>query len=138
MHVIACQQGIRLEPAIVVMLRIRQTQVCLIHLQAISEHHVVGGEIGAGKVVVIEVLPDAVELPRRHWQAQPQLRLRQTCKGIFQRLVFLHSSTRHEPVALRRTVGALPEQKLAPLVLHNQIDGDKRSGTHHSGKIFLT
>ncbi len=106
------------------MLRIRQGQIRLIDLQAEAEHDVVGAEVAPGEVVVIEVLPDAVKLPRRQRQTHAKLGQGQALKRLGQRLIFLHAPAGHKPEALRRTVSALAEQKLAARVLHDQIDGD--------------
>ena len=122
MHIVARQQRLWRLPAVVVMLRIRQTQVCLTHLQAEPQHDVVRGEPGARKVIVIEVLPDPVKLARCHRQLQAQFRQSETLKRIGQRLILLHAPAGHEPEALCRTVGSFPQQELAAFVLHDQIN----------------
>lgn len=125
-------------PAVSFVLLFGQVELIRVYAQAEPQHDVVGGEVGPGEVVVIEVLPDAVKLSLRHRKAFAKLRLRQAFKRLRQRLIFLNPTAWHEPEALRRTVGAMTEQELPLLVLDNQIDGDKRRGAHHGGKIFLT
>ena len=96
------------------------------------------GEIRAGEVIVIKVLPDTVKLACCYRQTQPQFRHRQPLKCGFQRFVFLHAPSRHKPVTLRRAVGSFAKQKLAATVLDNKVERDKRSGAHYRGKVFLT
>ncbi|MNY22415.1 hypothetical protein D3C86_1560250 [compost metagenome] len=83
MNVVTVQQRALFQPAVIVVLRIRQTQVCLTHFQAKTQHHVVSAEISAGEVIVIEVLPYPVKLACRHRQTQPQLRQSETFESIF-------------------------------------------------------
>ncbi|MNE45585.1 hypothetical protein D3C80_1398740 [compost metagenome] len=97
-----------------------------------------GAEIGAGKVIVIEVLPDPVKLTCRDRQAQPQFRQRKALESALKPFILLYASTWDEPVPLRRAIGSLTQQKLPSLVFHNQIDGYQRGRTHYRGKIFLT
>src|SRR5699024_4283568 len=106
--------------------------------EAKTEHHIVSGEIRAGEVIVIKVLPDTVKLACCDRQTQPQFRHRQRLKCGFQRYVCEHAPSRHKPVTPRRAVGSCAKQKLAASVLDNKVERDKRGGAHYRGKVFLT
>ncbi len=93
------------------------------------------GEIRAGEVIVIKVLPDTVKLARCHRQTQPDLAIVSRSNAASERFVLLHAPSRHKPVTLCRAVGSFAKQKLAAAVLDNKVERDKRSGAHYRGKV---
>ena len=109
MNGVVIQQRFRTQPTIIIVLLGWQRESLGLHLHTKRQHDIVSRKMLAGEVIVIKMLPDAVEVARRYRQAQPQFSFGQAGKRVGQRFILLYPSAWDKPVSPGGAVGTFAQ-----------------------------